>query len=153
MLRLKREIVESGVRIETLHTDNGTFSSTKFKSYLATRKQPIRKVYLNHHLHGQDPVDSCFLGKPFWRHNCQPLAHGHGLCCMVYNHMPAKKNGMSPNDICSRSKDPRLKDTLGRTHIWGAPTYVLDPKLQKSGVKISKWVARIRRGAFMGFSP
>eukprot|EP00957_Ditylum_brightwellii_P165805 12623570-Ditylum_brightwellii.AAC.1 len=30
----------------------------------------------------------------------------------VYNHMPTKENGLSSNDIWSRSKDPRLKDTL-----------------------------------------
>eukprot|EP00957_Ditylum_brightwellii_P099844 7607381-Ditylum_brightwellii.AAC.1 len=67
--------------------------------------------------------------------------------------MPAKENDLSPNDIWSRSKEPRLKDTLGRIHVWGAPTYVLEPKLQKPSVNISKWVTRSRRGAFMGFSP
>eukprot|EP00957_Ditylum_brightwellii_P024998 1890882-Ditylum_brightwellii.AAC.1 len=67
--------------------------------------------------------------------------------------MPDKENGLSPNDIWSRSKDPGLKDTLGRTHIWDTPTYVLEPKLQKPGVQISKWVARSRRQTFMGFSP
>eukprot|EP00957_Ditylum_brightwellii_P112912 8609841-Ditylum_brightwellii.AAC.1 len=71
----------------------------------------------------------------------------------VYNHMPVKDNGLSPNDIWSRSKEPRFKDTLGRTHVWGTPTYILEPKLQKSGVKIPKWAARSRRGAFMSFSP
>eukprot|EP00957_Ditylum_brightwellii_P037285 2822475-Ditylum_brightwellii.AAC.1 len=71
----------------------------------------------------------------------------------VYNQMPAKENSLSPNDIWSRFKYPRLKDTLGRTHVWGAPAYVLDPKLQKPGVKIPKWAARSRRGVFMDFSP
>ena len=71
----------------------------------------------------------------------------------MYNYMPAKATGLSPNDLWSRSKDPRLKETLGRTHVWGAPSYVLEPKLQKPGVKIPKWAARSRRGAFMGFSP
>eukprot|EP00957_Ditylum_brightwellii_P160235 12199054-Ditylum_brightwellii.AAC.2 len=67
--------------------------------------------------------------------------------------MPAKENDLSPNDIWLRSKDPRLKDTLGRPHVWGAPTYVLEPKLQMPGVKIPKWAARSRRGSFMGSSP
>eukprot|EP00957_Ditylum_brightwellii_P131044 9995584-Ditylum_brightwellii.AAC.1 len=71
----------------------------------------------------------------------------------VYNHMPAKENGLLPNDIWSRSKDPRFKDTLGRTNVWGAPNYVLEPKLQKPGVKIPEWAARSRRGAFMGLVP
>jgi hypothetical protein len=67
--------------------------------------------------------------------------------------MPAKENGISSNEIWSRSKDPRLKGTLGRTHVWDTPTYVLEPKLQKPGVKIPKWAARSRRVVFMGFSP
>eukprot|EP00957_Ditylum_brightwellii_P090400 6884354-Ditylum_brightwellii.AAC.1 len=71
----------------------------------------------------------------------------------MYNHMLAKENCLSLNDIWSRSKDPRLKDTLDRTHVWGTPTYILEPKPQKPGVNISKWAARSRRGAFMGFSP
>eukprot|EP00957_Ditylum_brightwellii_P024451 1845789-Ditylum_brightwellii.AAC.1 len=54
----------------------------------------------------------------------------------VYNHMLAKENDLSPNDIWSRSKDPRLMDTLGRTHVWVTPIYVLVPKRQKPGVKI-----------------
>eukprot|EP00957_Ditylum_brightwellii_P020156 1520161-Ditylum_brightwellii.AAC.2 len=42
MFRLEREAAESGARIEALHTNNGTFSSTEFLSYLATKQQPIR---------------------------------------------------------------------------------------------------------------
>eukprot|EP00957_Ditylum_brightwellii_P160234 12199054-Ditylum_brightwellii.AAC.1 len=42
MLRLGREAAESGVRVGALYTDNGTFSSTGFMSYLATKRQPIR---------------------------------------------------------------------------------------------------------------
>eukprot|EP00957_Ditylum_brightwellii_P050618 3837843-Ditylum_brightwellii.AAC.1 len=35
----------------------------------------------------------------------------------VNNHMPAKENDLSPNDIWPRYKDPRLKDTVGRTLV------------------------------------
>eukprot|EP00957_Ditylum_brightwellii_P159861 12168823-Ditylum_brightwellii.AAC.1 len=66
--------------------------------------------------------------------NHWPMAMGYAA--WVYNHMPAKENGLSSNDIWSRSKDPRLKDTLGRTNVWGAPTYALEPKFQKPDVKI-----------------
>eukprot|EP00957_Ditylum_brightwellii_P042627 3227880-Ditylum_brightwellii.AAC.1 len=67
--------------------------------------------------------------------------------------MSVKENALSLNDIWSRSKGPILKDTLGRTLVWGTPTYILETKLQKSGVKISKKAVKSRRGAFMGFSP
>ena len=40
---------------------------------------------------------------------------------------------------------------LLRTHVWGCPTFVLDPKLQ-SGKKIPKWNKRSPLGQFLGFS-
>ena len=36
-------------------------------------------------------------------------------------------------------------------HVWGAPVYVLDPKLQQ-GKKLPRWQPRSRRGIFVGFS-
>eukprot|EP00956_Cyclotella_meneghiniana_P015936 scaffold24808_cov102-Cyclotella_meneghiniana.AAC.1 len=38
-----------------------------------------------------------------------------------------------------------------RTHVWGCPVYVLDPKLQ-DGKKLPKWNRRARMGQFLGFS-
>ena len=40
---------------------------------------------------------------------------------------------------------------LLRTHVWGCPVFVLDPKLQ-DGKKIPKWNCRSRLGQFLGFS-
>ena len=40
---------------------------------------------------------------------------------------------------------------LKRDHVWGAPTYVLEPKLQ-DGKKIPKWHRRSRCGQYLGFS-
>ena len=45
-----------------------------------------------------------------------------------------------------------MSETLSNCHVWGCPTYVLEPKLQKPGVKIPKWDLRSRRGVNMGFS-
>ena len=45
-----------------------------------------------------------------------------------------------------------MSETLSNCHIWGFPTYVLEPKLQKHGVKIPKWDPRSRRGVNMVFS-
>jgi hypothetical protein len=41
---------------------------------------------------------------------------------------------------------------LSDCHIWGCPTFVLESKLQKGGVKIPKWAPQSRQGAFVGFS-
>jgi hypothetical protein len=37
-------------------------------------------------------------------------------------------------------------------HVWGAPTFVLDPTLQ-DGKKLPQWKPRSRRAVFVGFSP
>eukprot|EP00957_Ditylum_brightwellii_P118004 9000500-Ditylum_brightwellii.AAC.1 len=126
MLRLEREAEESGVRIEVLHTDNGTFSSTKFMSYLAYKKQPIRFsgvggahqnavaeraiqaiTYMARTLliHASLISPSGTIAANHWHMDMDYTA-------WVYNHMSAKENGLPPNDIWSRFKDPRLKDTL-----------------------------------------
>ena len=44
-----------------------------------------------------------------------------------------------------------MSETLSNCHFLGFPTYVLEPKFQKPGVKIPKWDTRIRRGVNMGF--
>eukprot|EP00957_Ditylum_brightwellii_P004292 326219-Ditylum_brightwellii.AAC.1 len=101
MLRLKREAAEIGVRIEALHTDNGTFSSTEFMSHLVTKKQPVRTLLICASLRSPSGTITA---------NRWPMAMDY--VAWVYNHMPAKENDLSPNDIWSRSKDPGLKDTL-----------------------------------------
>ena len=40
---------------------------------------------------------------------------------------------------------------LLRSHVWGCPTFVLDPKLQNDQ-KIPKWNKRSRLGQFLGYS-
>ena len=41
---------------------------------------------------------------------------------------------------------------LSNCHVWGCPAFVLEPKLQKPGVKIPKWAPRFRCGVNLGFS-
>ena len=60
----------------------------------------------------------------------------------IYNHLPKSDTGLSPDEIWTRSQFTPTKDVLARCHVWGAPTYVLEPKLQKSGIKIPKWAPR-----------
>ena len=45
-----------------------------------------------------------------------------------------------------------VKHVLSSCHVWGSPTFVLEPKLQKPGVKIPKWAPRSRCGVNLGFS-
>ena len=59
---------------------------------------------------------------------------------------------LSATEIWSRSRFEPVSETLSNCHVWGCPTHVLEPKLQKPGVKIPKWDPMSRRGVNMGFS-
>ena len=61
----------------------------------------------------------------------------------IYNHTPKMESGVAPIDIFSRTTVPRQR--LKDLHVWGCPTYILDPKLQ-DGKKIPRWKPRSRRG-------
>ena len=52
-------------------------------------------------------------------------------------------------DLFTGSILPRHR--LLSIHVWGCPTYVLDPKLQAGG-KFPRWQPRSRQGIIMGFS-
>jgi Reverse transcriptase (RNA-dependent DNA polymerase) len=75
-----------------------------------------------------------------------PMAISYAV--WLYNHMP-KSNGFSPLEIIVKSRHPRR--ILTNAHVFGCPTYVLDPKLQNYG-KLPKFSPRSRRGVFLGFS-
>ncbi len=76
-----------------------------------------------------------------------PFAVCHAV--WLYNHLPNGVTGLSPMEIVTGTRSD-LRDLL-RTHLWGCPVYVLDPKLQ-DGKKIPKWNCRARQGQFLGFS-
>ena len=61
------------------------------------------------------------------------------------------QSGLSAIEIWSRSRFEPVSETLSNCQVWGSPTYVLEPKLQKPGVKIPKWAPRSQRGVNMGF--
>ena len=61
------------------------------------------------------------------------------------------QSGLSDIEIWSRSRFESVSETLSNCHVWGCPTYVLEPKFQNTGVKIPKWDPRIQIGVNMGF--
>ena len=167
MLKLEREAAESGVRIQSLHTDNGTFSSTEFMAYLASKRQAVtfsgvgaahQNAVAERAIQTITYMARTMLIHAAMRSPSDTITANHWPMAMdyaawVYNNLPKQDTGLSPNDLWSRSKYTPIQETLARSHVWGAPTYVLEPKLQKSGIKIPKWAPRSRRGVFMGFSP
>eukprot|EP00804_Cyclotella_cryptica_P001119 CCRYP_008393-RA/>CCRYP_008393-RA protein AED:0.39 eAED:0.39 QI:0/0/0/1/0/0/2/0/218 len=58
-------------------------------------------------------------------------------------------SGLTPLELLTKTKADH-RDLL-RSHVWGCPVFVLDPKLQ-DGKKIPKWNRRSRLGQFLGFS-
>ena len=77
-----------------------------------------------------------------------PFALQHAA--YLYNHMPNQRSLLSPMELLSGCKDDHTR--LQRSHVWGCPVYVLDPKLQ-DGKKLPKWNPRARRGQYLGQSP
>ena len=63
----------------------------------------------------------------------------------VYNRIPYMKSGLSAIEIWSRSRFETVSEILCNCHVWGCPTYVLEPKFQNTGVKIPKWDPRISK--------
>jgi hypothetical protein len=67
----------------------------------------------------------------------------------VYNRIPNRQSGMTPLELLTNIKSDH-RDLL-RSHVWGCPVFVLDPKLQNDQ-KLPKWNRRSRLGQFLGFS-
>ena len=117
MLKLESKAAESGVKIQYLHSDNDTFSSTAFMAYLASKKQQVtfsgvgaahqnavakqaiqtitymaRTMLI--HASMRSPSDTITV-------NHWPMAMDYAA--WVYNNLPKQDTGLSPNDLWSRS--------------------------------------------------
>ena len=77
-----------------------------------------------------------------------PFALAHAI--YIWNHLPKRDNLLSPIEIFSGTKVDNYA-RIQRSHVWGCPVYVLDPKLQ-DGKKIPKFNPCSRRGQYLGQS-
>ena len=66
--------------------------------------------------------------------NLWPMALDHAV--YVWNHLPKQGVGLSPMELFTGVRKDRT--TLNRHHVWGCPTYVLDPRLHNAGKTIPK---------------
>ena len=69
--------------------------------------------------------------------------------CWVHNRTHKESTGLSPYEVWTGSTYTTNKDFFRDCHIFGAPTCVLETRLQKADVKIPKCQPRIRRAKFM----
>ena len=151
--------------IKGYHTDNGIFNSSEFMEELLKNQQKIsfsgagashQNGALEHAIktvvnmartmlmHAVLICPEDTLSTDLW-----PMTMDYDV--WVYNRNPDMQSGLSSIEIWSRSRFEPVSETLSNCHVWGCPTYVLEPKLQKPGVKIPKWAPRSRRGVNMGF--
>ena len=165
-LRAKREfeaeMASMGVTVLNFHTDNGVFTAAEFQDELAKNKQGLTLSGVG--AHHQNAVAERNIGtvtslartmmlhaKLRW-----PKAVSTKLWPMamkqaefIVNHVPDLNNSC-PMDRVTGSLVPR--SLLKNVHVWGCPSFVLDPKLQ-DGHKIPKFDPRSRRGLHLGWSP
>jgi hypothetical protein len=78
-----------------------------------------------------------------------PQAMDHSV--YLWNNLPRKDTFLAPIELFTGQSLPDY-DHLHRSHVWGCPVYVLDPKLQ-DGHKLPKWQPCSPRGMFVGVSP
>jgi hypothetical protein len=165
-LRAKREfeaeMSSMGVTVLHYHTDNGVFTASQFQDQLAKEGQGISFSGVG--AHHQNAVAERAIGtvtsmsrtmmlhaKMRWPKavttNLWPMAMKHAQ--HLLNHMPTDNN-VCPLDIVLGTTVPRT--ALRNLHVWGAPCFVLDPKLQ-DGHKIPKFDSRSRQALHLGLSP
>jgi hypothetical protein len=154
---------QNGVTIKSYRADNLPFNSKEFRDDLALHDQTIdfsgvgahhqngvaerniqtvtqwaRTIMLHASIHWPDAADL-----ELW-----PFALEHAV--YLWNNLPKRDNLLSPLEIFSGTKADSYA-RLQRSHVWGSPVYVLDPKLQ-DGKKIPKFNPRSRRGQYLGQS-
>ena len=166
-LKLERDAARDGVIIQGYHSDHGVFDSQAFMKEIASSKQDLRfsaagaahssgcseraiqhitRMARTMMLHAalRSPPDT--ITADLW-----PMAMDYAV--WIWNRIPRRDTGLSSLELWTRSVSEISRQSLADAHVWGCAAYVLEPKLQKGGVKIPKWMPRSRRGVFVGFSP
>lgn len=159
----EREAALCGFTIKKYRTDNGIFSAKDYKESLTEGQSATRAGVGAHHQNG---VAEANIGRVqrmaramllhlrlHWPEEFSPDLWPFALeyAVYIYNHVPrqGKAGAPSPAEVfCGTKIGCR---PLRRLRVFGAPTYVLDPRLQ-DGKKIPKWEPRSRQGQFLGFS-
>ena len=161
-LDFERMCLTSGVTVATYMSDNVTFSAEAFVKDILNRGQDAQYSGVGAHHHNGVAERSIQtisnMSRTMMLHagirwpdlvdsSLWPMAMEYAT--YIYNHTPNMESGQAPIDIFTRVTVPRQR--LKDLHVWGCPTYVLDPKLQ-DGKKIPRWKPRSRRGVFLGLA-
>ena len=144
----ERFAASTGVTVKKYHADNGVFVSEAFKAHVLATNQVLELSGVGgQHQNGRAErsirtVFSLAHDLELW-----PFAVDYAV--WILNNLP-DDDGLSPLKKFTRQKFADYNH-LRRSHVWGAPMYVLDPTLQ-NGKKLPKFNPRSRQGKFVGFS-
>ena len=165
-LTFEREAQSRIVLIKGYYTDDGIFNVSDFMEELLKKYQKIRfsGASASHQNGAEEHVTNIVVTM-----ESNMLMHADPICpeeristdlwpmimyyaVWVYNPIPGMHYGLSAIEIWSRLRFEPVSETLSNCHVWGCPTYVLEPKLQNPGLNIPNWAPRSRIWVNMGFN-
>ena len=164
-IRFEDYLSTLGVSIKHLHSDNGIYIAKDFQDDCSSKGQKQSFSGVGAQFENgcaEKAIQTIFwMARTFMLHvalrwnehevdnpRLWPFAVQHAV--WIYNRLPNRVTGLTPLERLSGVKADH-RDLL-RTHVWGSPCYVLDPKLQ-AGKKVGKFDKRARLGQYLGFSP
>ena len=165
-LSFEQEAYDHGVTLQSFHCDRGTFAAKDFVKALDDKNQTIRYSGANTGFQAgvserairtvvnmaQTQLLHAAMRWPDDELTPDCWVQALDYAVYIYNRLPKNDTGLSPLELFFRTSF-NLHSLVRDCHVWGAPTYTLEPSLSKAGGKIPKWQPRSRRGMFMGFSP
>jgi hypothetical protein len=151
------------VKVKHFHGDNGIFSSEEYRLECSEKKQlqSFSGVGAQHqNSKAEQAIQTImYMACTFLVHSSLhwtvmgaddislwPFAVKHVV--WSYNRVPNYESGLIPLELLTKQKANHCN--ILRSHVWGCPAYVLEPKLQ-NGQKLPKWNHWSRLGQFLGF--
>jgi hypothetical protein len=154
----------AGVKIKRYHADNGVFTTNEFQTHLKDMEQTFNLCGVGAH-HQNAVAERAILTVTLmartlllhailhWPDETEldlwPFAMEHAV--FVWNNLPNQEHGSAPIELWTGQLFENF-DHLKHLHVFGCPAYVLEPTLQ-DGKKLPRWVARTRRGQYLGVAP
>ena len=154
---------DHGHNIERWHADNGRYAEVDFKQAVKDLEQSIKYCGVGaHHQNGiaEAAIKRLTLrartlllhAKRFWPEAITTMLWPYALlaACDAHNNWSVDKDGKTPMmKLLNLDIFPEMKFE----HTFGCPVYVLDSKLQSSGIGPPKWEPCSRLGIYLGKSP
>jgi len=155
----------AGVLAKEYHSDNGVFQSELYKEDCRNKRQAqsfsgVGAQHQNAHAERDIQTISNWARTMMVHAAIHWPSDGADNICLwafavqhaawLYNRLPNPLLGnCMPLEVFTKEKSDHRD--LWRTHVWGCPVFVLDPKLQNDK-KIPKFNRRACMGQFLGFS-